>query len=310
MIQTQEAHQFDATLEGAPTGLTGTLGVRLVDPSSNTTLLARQTTGISEYPEGSGVYGVTLTAPAIGNNPSPWTISVLWDTVPGGSPLAPDDVFTEDLIIYGGPVPATPGLEGTPYFTADEFRARYPDLADDTKYPDSLVDQYRELAEQAFEDACQRAFVPRTATETIVEDRGNRWLQYTRYDANYATPGRYLGHSDVRRILSATDSTNTPVDLGGVQLDSGWVYGLSAYGSVTITYEYGADQPPLRVKQAVMSLAREWMVSGPVTDRQTGIPVEGGGTISLAVPGGRYGTFGIPEVDATVQQYGAQVFVA
>jgi len=60
----------------------------------------------------------------------------------------------------------------------------------------------------------------------------------------------------------------------------------------------------------VMSLAREWMVSGPVTDRQTGIPVEGGGTISLAVPGGRYGTFGIPEVDSTVAQYGVQVFVA
>jgi len=197
----------------------------------------------------------------------------------------------------------------TRYFTVTEFRTRYPDLTD-TKYPDDTVEQYRQLAEQAFEDACQRAFVPRTATETIVEDRGNRWLQYTRYDANYATPGRHLAHSDVRRVLSATDSTNTTVDLSGVQLNNGWVYGLTATGPVTITYEYGADQPPLRVKQAVMSLAREWMVSGPVTDRQTGIPVEGGGTISLAVPGGRFGTFGIPEVDSTVAQYGVQVFVA
>lgn len=179
------------------------------------------------------------------------------------------------------------------YFTTAEFRTRYPDI-DSTNYPDEMVDEYRQLAEEAFEDAAGRAFVPRTVTEN----------SYRRTP----TDGRHLLRPDVRRILSATGSST--IDVDGLTTSNGWVTGISDTGSVSVTYEYGLDSPPLRVKQAVMALTREWMLSGPVTDRQTSIPVEGGGTISLAVPGGRFGTFGIPEVDAAVEQYAWRVFVA
>lgn len=217
------------------------------------------------------------------------------------------------LNIDGAPTPEP----DTPYFTTEEFRARYPDL-NDTRYPDALIDEYRQLAEQSFEDACDRAFVPRTATDTLTQQpvttHTYAYGYYNDYSQSAIAPScapRRLAHPDVRRIVSATDQTNTTLDLTNVQVSYGWVYGLTATGPVTVTYEYGLDQPPLRVKHAVMALAREWMVSGPVTDRQTGIPTEGGGSISLALPGGRFGTFGLPEVDAAVEQYGSsQVFVA
>jgi hypothetical protein len=212
-----------------------------------------------------------------------------------------------DRISYADPV--TNPTSGSAYFTVAELRARYPDLADDTAYPDVLVEEYRELAEQAFEDACDRAFVPRVATDTVTEDRSYRWERVTRTDFS-TFHGRKLNQHDIRRVLAATDSTGIALDITAAELNHGWVYGLPSGGTITITYEYGLDTPPLRVKHAVMALAREWMLSGPVTDRQTGIPVEGGGVISLALPGGWTGTFGLSEVDECVRRYGvSQVFV-
>jgi hypothetical protein len=50
---------------------------------------------------------------------------------------------------------------------------------------------------------------------------------------------------------------------------------------------------------------RTWLTKGPIDDRATGIPTEGG-TIPLLTPGVRGSTFGIPEVDAVVEQYGVR----
>jgi hypothetical protein len=46
MIYALPGASFEATLTGAPTGLTGTIGVRILDNAGGTSL-ARQTTGIS-----------------------------------------------------------------------------------------------------------------------------------------------------------------------------------------------------------------------------------------------------------------------
>jgi hypothetical protein len=73
---------------------------------------------------------------------------------------------------------------------------------------------------------------------------------------------------------------------------------------VVVGYEYGADEPPERVKRAVLLLAKNWLVNGPIDDRATAIPAgEAGGVITLATPGIRGANFGIPEVDAVVEQY-------
>jgi len=87
---------FQAVLTGAPTGLTGTLGVRVlnlaVTPPS--TAIARTTSGIEEEPDGSGIYTATLTAPAVGN------YIVVWDT---GGTLTPANSTSEELFVTGTP---------------------------------------------------------------------------------------------------------------------------------------------------------------------------------------------------------------
>lgn len=122
MIEVQAGRTFDAVLEGAPTGLVGTIGVRLIDPTSQETLVERTTSGITEYPAGSGVYGVSLTAPDMGDHTSPWSVSILWDTVAGGAPLTPDDTFTEDVEIFAGP-PASFAPSAT-FATVDDVARR------------------------------------------------------------------------------------------------------------------------------------------------------------------------------------------
>lgn len=102
--------QPGATFEAVakfPTGLAGTLGVRLLDNEGATTV-ARVTAGISEYPAGSGIYAKTLTAPATGGQ-----YTLAWDD---GS-----DHWAVESLNVGGSTPATVG-SGTLYVTADELK--------------------------------------------------------------------------------------------------------------------------------------------------------------------------------------------
>lgn len=103
MLEAQAATEFDATLEGAPSGLAGQIGVRIIDGPSEETVIARTVVGITEYPAGSGLYSVTLIAPDDAGD-----YVVLWDTVAGGAPLDPSSVFTEALTVYAGPPPGAP----------------------------------------------------------------------------------------------------------------------------------------------------------------------------------------------------------
>jgi hypothetical protein len=79
---------FEATLTGAPTGLAGTLGVRILDNAGGTTT-ARATAGIAEFPAGSGFYTVTLTAPTTAGQ-----YSVFWDTDRSGRPRPPPRIWS------------------------------------------------------------------------------------------------------------------------------------------------------------------------------------------------------------------------
>jgi hypothetical protein len=95
MIYARPADTFDATTNGAPTGLTGTLGVRVIDQPAGATMLARTTAGISEQPPGSGIYSVTLIAPAIAGS-----YLVVWDT--GGA----TPVYALEELQVAGVLPA------------------------------------------------------------------------------------------------------------------------------------------------------------------------------------------------------------
>lgn len=88
--------QFTAVLEGAATGLTGTVAVRIVDALDDSIVLPRQTTGIAEAVAGSGVYEAQLVSPT-----TPGEYLIVWDD--GGT--SPADFASEPLTV-GGVAPA------------------------------------------------------------------------------------------------------------------------------------------------------------------------------------------------------------
>ncbi|CAB4172201.1 hypothetical protein UFOVP1346_15 [uncultured Caudovirales phage] len=95
-IYTLPSATFQAVLTGASTGLTGTLGVRVLNlaVSPPTTVITRTTSGIVENPSGSGVYIASLTAPSLNGE-----YLVVWDT---GS-TTPATTATEELFVTGTP---------------------------------------------------------------------------------------------------------------------------------------------------------------------------------------------------------------
>jgi hypothetical protein len=69
---------FEEVVGNQPTGLTGTIGVRIVD-NAGSTVSPRRTAGIAETPAASGIYVVVLTAPTGAGQ-----YSIIWDTDPAG----------------------------------------------------------------------------------------------------------------------------------------------------------------------------------------------------------------------------------
>lgn len=107
-MNVQPSTSFEAVAK-FPTGLTGTLGVRIIDNAGSTTL-ARQTSGIAEYPAGSGIYQVTLTSPGTAGQ-----YSLVWDDADGH--FAQDDLFVTSESVE------TVVGDGNLYITAADLRA-------------------------------------------------------------------------------------------------------------------------------------------------------------------------------------------
>jgi hypothetical protein len=103
MILAKPSETFEAVAQFT-TGLTGTLGVRITDNVGATTT-ARVTAGIAEYPAGSGIYEVTLTAPDDRGQ-----YSLVWDD---GTNYAIDELVVTSSV--------TGAVAGDTYATVDEL---------------------------------------------------------------------------------------------------------------------------------------------------------------------------------------------
>lgn len=135
MITVEASSRFEARVEGFPSGLEGTVGVRILDNTGGT-WLARTTSGVLEDPAGSGSYTATLPAPAVEGQ-----YSVFWDW-DGGGTLVPSHTAAEDLRVVAAtvqtpaPPPIPPGLPG--------LAAQVPHLALPFRFADTgavVVDQ-------------------------------------------------------------------------------------------------------------------------------------------------------------------------
>ena len=99
MIYSKPSVSFEASASGFATGLTGTLGVRVTD-GQTTVVVARTTAGITEFPAGSGIYGVTITAPV-----ETGQYQVVWDD---GTNFALEEL----TVTFTGSVDVTPSGVG------------------------------------------------------------------------------------------------------------------------------------------------------------------------------------------------------
>lgn len=142
MIYAQPGSSFAASVVGLPTGLTGTLGVRVINAVTGATAVARTTSSISEPVSGSGTYLAELTAPGTAGR-----YVVMWDT---GS-VSPTTTAVEDMVVstsvgangelvllfgsnvdYVGPVAASGAVTlvaGDDYATADGRQLKFVDTA-------------------------------------------------------------------------------------------------------------------------------------------------------------------------------------
>jgi hypothetical protein len=192
-------------------------------------------------------------------------------------------------------------------FTINQARALSP-LSNTTTYPTARIAEARILVEQTIEDACGRAFVPRYTLETL---------------SGTGTTDLMLKWPDLRSIRSVTVTTSgvgaayteaelalVAINTSGRVYNTGQVWALGA-GNISVGYEHGPAFPPARVTQAALTLARAWLVKGPVDDRALGVAApDGGFGYGLAVPGRNGAWTGVPEVDAVIDQYNMRAMVA
>lgn len=146
MIYAAPSTSFEATLSGAPTGLVGTLGVRIMDGVGGTTV-ARTTSGIVETPAGSGVYVATLIAPS-----STGQYQVVWDT----GTLGPTTTTAEDLTVTSSVPTAIVGTGWKPdYTTLAQLKAalRITDTDDDPMLQIAIT-----ASSRAIDAHCNRQF--------------------------------------------------------------------------------------------------------------------------------------------------------
>jgi hypothetical protein len=182
-------------------------------------------------------------------------------------------------------------------FSIAEFRALGSAYANTTNYPTSTVADMRTTVEQALEDACGVAFVPRYELETL----------------NGVTGGLLpVTWAKVRAIRTVTVDTVAGTVADYVALREGMIYGSAywsaGYGNVTVGYEHGHSTPPMRIKRAALILAKRWITPGSADDRAINVSNETG-TYALFQAGVRGHQFDVPEVQAAVDQYSLAVGV-
>jgi hypothetical protein len=182
-------------------------------------------------------------------------------------------------------------------FSIADFRALGTGYANTTNYPTATVVDMRTTVEQALEDACGVAFVPRYELETL----------------NGVTGGLLpVKWAKVRAIRTVTVDTVAGTVADYVALREGMIYGSAywsaGYGNVTVGYEHGHSTPPMRIKRAALILAKRWITPGSADDRAINVSNETG-TYALFQAGVRGHQFDVPEVQAAVDQYSLAVGV-
>lgn len=180
------------------------------------------------------------------------------------------------------------------YFTLEEFR-ELPDMNDEGKYSDALIERAAGYIEAIIERVVGTSFVPRTVTEAL---------------DGRSTTEVVLSSPYIRSVTSVSRNGST-VDVNGLSTKAGvlryltggttWTTGV---GNISVTYQSGySDEPPPDIKEAAMQATRARTLStaegATIDDRTTQMSNADGGTTTFVLPGVERPT-GYPEVDAVI----------
>ena len=176
------------------------------------------------------------------------------------------------------------------YFTIEELRAAYPDLANANKFKDDKLELDAAFAAQWFETAAHVAYVPREATATRTGSGGTflflpHWAEVRPVTAA-SIDGVYLTADELAELVTRT--------YGVVERAARWPDGAT----IVVTYQHGFDEPVELAKQAVMMLTAEKALPSTIPSRATSLGTDVGNyRISQA---DKTGKTGIPDVDAII----------
>ena len=203
------------------------------------------------------------------------------------------DVLTARWTSSLGVLETTTEVAGGFMFTIAQARALPPLNSTQTYSTQQIVDA-RTMAENAIEDACGVALVP-------------RYFSHSTYSAS--TRPSLLLKPRLRSLRSVTAdgvavsiATAVTTPEGSAELtDTSW-----PAGNLAITGEHGYDACPPRVARAALLLAKRFLVASPVSDRSMAHTNDDGST-DIFVTAGRGGApTDVPEANAVIALYGVR----
>jgi hypothetical protein len=251
VIQVEPSASYEAVAK-FPTGLAGTLGVRVIDNAGATTQV-RVTAGITEYPAGSGIYQKTLTAPA-----SAGQYTLVWDDADGHWAI-------DELLVTSEAAAAAIGA-GDLYVTAADLKTIL--RIGSGTYANEAIDIAVNTASRAIDAYKDTRFTPASGTrwydgggETVLlvhdlvsvsslqidrDDDGDydeTWVADTDYvlgPVNAAADGR-----PYYQLIHLDRSAYEPFPTGPK--------------AVQVAASFGWAEPPWMVKQAAVLLANRFL---------------------------------------------------
>lgn len=263
---------FEATVNGASTGLVGTITVRIED-GQNTVVTAASTTSIVE--SGTGIYTATRTAPSTAGQ-----YLVIWNDGTNET--------SEDLTVSY----SLDGVTGDPLCTVAQIDAILDRGGTSSEYTTQQKEDARDVASEAFEQEAGQAFSARSETFTL-DGSGTTDLLLPVVKALACTAasidGTALDAADVEALQNE----------GVLYYEPGWTLGRR---NVEVTVSHGWATTPADVSRAVALVASAMLADGPWDDRGYGV-TEGGGVVRLLTAGVSGAAFSIPEVEATLRRY-------
>lgn len=215
------------------------------------------------------------------------------------------DTLTISWVSSGlGTLTSTVEVVGGFLFTIAEARAITP-LDNVTDYSTADIAAIRITVEQAIEQACGCAFVPRYSLERYSGD-GSQSLQL-----KHPLPSSVRSATIAGSALTSPQLADLTLSASG-ELWSSMVWWAWGRSNIQVGYEHGYGDPPAEIRRAALQLAKEWLVgrSSPLDERATTFSATDGGTYGLVVAGRGGSEFGLPDVDAAVARYSLRADVA